>query len=186
MKINRPLRTRRDAFGRKPAVIVWLLLLCFSTWLPAQNTQASPPAQTRLLTARIAYVAHMPDNLDQWLIEDLKAWGKYEITENSQGVDLVIQAKKPQKKPHYVLRNGRVQPRQTKTPPVLSVTVVDWVTGAKLWQANILDETPKKNQSLSAGPEAEIYARHMTPDQIAQRCATLLRIYVQHLQGAGK
>jgi len=175
----------RDRVG-KPATIVWLFLLCFPACLAAQNMQAAHPAPNRLITARIAYVAHMPDNLDQWLIEDLRAWGKYQITENSQGVDLVIRAQKPQEKPHYVFRNGQVQRRPTKKPPVLSVAVVDWVTGAKLWQANILNESPKKNQTPPPGPETKIYARHMTPDQIAQRCATLLRIYVQHLEAAGK
>ncbi|MGH9355364.1 MAG: hypothetical protein ACRD10_04475, partial [Terriglobia bacterium] len=68
----------------------------------------------------------------------------------------------------------------------LSVTAVDWVTGAKLWQANVLDQSPKRNVSFPPGPETDIYARRMKPDQIAQRCATLLRLYVQHLAQAGK
>lgn len=186
MEISRLSGSKNKFFSRKPATIGCLLLLCVPACLRAENAQASPSAQNRLITARIAYVAHMPENLDQWLIEDLKAWGKYQITENSQGVDLVIRAKKPQEKPHYVLRNGRVQPRPEKKPPVLSVTAVDWVTGAKLWQANILNESPKENRSSPPGPETDIYARHMAPDQIAQRCATLLRLYVQHLEQAGK
>ena len=184
MEASHAPHTMNQFFGTL-ATPVCLLLLCFPASLIAESARTSP-APNRLLTARIAYVAPMPDNLDQWLMEDLKAWGKYQITGNPQGVDLMIRAKKPEAEPHYVFRNGRVQPRQTNKPPVLSVTAVDWVTGAKLWQANVLNESPKKNISSPPGPETDIYARHMKPDQIAQRCATLLRLYVQHLAEAGK
>ncbi len=166
------------------------LALVISMGLPAsmqaQSAQTSTPAANRLVTARIAYIAPMPDNLDQWLIEDLKAWGKYKITENPQGVDLVIRAKKSGENRPYVIRNGQVQRRPAKKPQVLAITVVDWVTGAQLWQANIRDESPKKNSRTPPGPETDIYARHMTPDQIAQHCATQLREYVQGLESAGK
>ncbi|MGH9358924.1 MAG: hypothetical protein ACRD22_04275 [Terriglobia bacterium] len=182
MQTGRSSGTYRAAFAVKLAIVVSMLGLPVSA--QAQSAQAS--AANRLLTARIAYVAPMPDNLDQWLIEDLKAWGKYQITGNSQGVDLVIRAKKSKEERHYVIRNGQVQPRPAKKPAVLSIAVVDWVTGAKLWQANILNESPKKNAVPPDGPETDIYARRMTPDQIAQRCATRLREYVEGLEKAEK
>ncbi len=172
----------------KRAAIILAWILCFSSASIVARAQATNAKPNRLVTAKIAYVAPMPDNLDQWLIQDLRAWGQYQISGNSQGVDLVIRAKKPQEKHQYVLRGGMpVEKKQRKTPPVLSITVTDWVTGEKLWQADILDQSPKKNQNPTPGPSTEIYARHMAPDQIAQRCATLLRRYVTELeQTSGK
>lgn len=155
-------------------------VLCVAS---AAYSQTAAPKPNRLVTARLLYVAPMPQNLDQWLIEDLRAWGKYQISANSQGIDLVLRAKAPQKTPRVVFRNGLPQePKQSKTPPVLSITLVDWVTGAKLWQADIVNKNRKRNQNSSPGPDTEIDARHMTPDQIAQRCATLLREYVTQLE----
>ncbi|HEX5484044.1 MAG TPA: hypothetical protein VFZ08_15590 [Terriglobia bacterium] len=155
-------------------------LLCASS---AAYPQATTPKPDRLVTARLLYVAPMPQNIDKWLIEDLRAWGKYQISGNSQGVDLVLRAKARQTTPRVVIRNGvPVQPKPGKTPPVLSIALVDWVTGTKLWQADIMDKNRKRNQNPSPGPDTEIDARHMTPDQIAQRCATLLREYVAQLE----
>ncbi len=169
----------------KRAAMIFALISGFLSASIVARAQAANAKPNRLLTAKIAYVAPMPDNLDQWLIQDLRAWGQYQISGNSQGVDLVIRAKKPQEKPHYVLRGGTVEKKQRKTPPVLSITVTDWVTGAKLWQADVLDAGPKKNQNPAPGPDTVIYARHMTPDQLAQRCATLLRRYVTELEQTG-
>lgn len=156
------------------------VLLCAAT---AAYPQAAAPKPNRLVTARLLYVAPMPRNLDQWLIEDLRAWGKYQVSGNSQGVDLVLRAKARQTTPRVVIRNGvPVEPKPGKTPPVLSITLVDWVTGAKLWQADIMDKNRKRNQNPPPGPDTEIDTRHMTPDQIAQRCATLLREYVTQVE----
>ncbi len=158
------------------ALVLWI------SCAASAGQQSVSQVQNRLLTAKIAYVAHMPDNIDQWLIEDLRAWGKYQVTEDPEGAGLVIRARKPKHKPQYVLRQGQVRQKPLKTPPVLSITVTDWVTGAKLWQADIVNRARKKNSSPSLGPNTVIYAKHMTPDQIAQQCATLLRRYVQELQ----
>ncbi|HLI29665.1 MAG TPA: hypothetical protein VKV79_01035, partial [Terriglobia bacterium] len=68
MRTSRPSGIKSKAFGGKLARIAWLSLLCFPFCLAAQSAQTAPPAPNRLITARIAYVAHMPDNLDQWLI----------------------------------------------------------------------------------------------------------------------
>lgn len=136
-----------------------------------------------LTTAKIIYVEPMPSGLDQWIIQDLRAWGKYQISGSEQGVDLVIRSQKPAKKIHYTRHETPpVLHRQHTVPPVLSVTVVDWVTGAKLWQAQILNVGPKKDQKNVLGPETEIDARHMKPDEIAERCTNLLRRYVESLE----
>lgn len=169
----------------KTGILALALITCCAAPGGAQQPAASALAASavgRLLTAKIIYVAPMPDRLDQWLIEDLRAWGKYKISDNPQGVDLEMRAEKAQTRTHFVMRDGTVQRKQPKTPPVLSVTVVDWVTGAKLWQAKILNAGAKKNQTPPAGPDTEIHARHMTPDQVAQRCVSDLRLYVTRLQ----
>ncbi|MGH9400527.1 MAG: hypothetical protein ACRD2P_00285 [Terriglobia bacterium] len=147
----------------------------------ARPSGASEP--NRLTTAKVIYIEPMPGQLDQWLIQDLRAWGKYQIASSEQGVDLVVRAKKPENKIHFTPHETPpVLHRQRKTPPVLSVTVVDWVTGARMWEADVLNASPKKNQTSEPGPETEIDARHMTPDQIAERCTNLLRRYVEGLE----
>lgn len=139
----------------------------------------------RLATAKVIYVEPMPGGLDQWIIQDLRAWGKYQISGSEQGVDLVVRSQKPEKKIHYTRHETPpVLHRQHATPPVLSVTVVDWVTGAKLWEAQVLNVSPKKDQTPVLGPETEIDARHMKPDEIAERCTDLLRRYVESLQSS--
>ncbi|MGH9328705.1 MAG: hypothetical protein ACRD2B_18715 [Terriglobia bacterium] len=165
--------------------VVSVLFLGYCAFLSAtpQSASSVPNPRTRLLTAKILYVARMPDNLDQWLIADLKTWGRYQITASPQGVDLEIRAKVPARQPRYSVRGGvPVERKQKQRPPVLSITLVDWVTGEKLWQADILNSGLKNNANSPPGPEAKIDARHMTPDQIAQRCATDLRRYVTQLE----
>lgn len=166
-------------------VLVLALFLSCSALLPAapQSASSIPNPRNRLLTAKILYVAPMPENLDQWLIQDLKTWGRYQISADPQGVDLEMRAKAPEKQQRYTVRGGvPVERKQKKAPPVLSITLVDWVTGAKLWQADILNSGLKKNTNPPPGPDTEIDARHMTPDQIAQRCATNLRRYIMQLE----
>lgn len=165
------------------------LMLLAGLILPAglaYGAQAHAASAHRLVTAKSIYVEPMPDHLDQWLIQDLRAWGKYQVSGTRQGVDLVIRSKNPDNKdlfaPHGVVPSIR---RPQKTPPVLSVTIVNWVTGERLWQADILNTGPKKNQSPAPpGPRTEIDARHMKPDQIAERCTNLLRHYVEGLEQA--
>lgn len=148
-----------------------------------QSASSAPNPRSRLLAAKIIYVAPMPENLDQWLIEDLRAWGRYQVSASPQGVDLEMRARTPEKQPRYTVRGGiPVERKPKKAPPVLSISLVDWVTGAKLWQADILNSSRKKNANPPPGPDTEIDARNMTPDQIAQSCATDLRRYVTQLE----
>jgi hypothetical protein len=173
------MRRMASALARGLGFFLLLASVCAS--------QTGPPQPNRLATARVIYVEPMPDQLDQWLIQDLRAWGRYQIASSEQGVDLVISAKKPEKHIHFTKhQTPPILRRQHKTPPVLSVTVVDWVTGARMWQADILNVSPKKNQTPQPGPKTEIYAGHMTPDQIAERCTNLLRRYVKSLEQAPK
>ena len=158
-------------------------LVFLAATFSARPSGASEP--NRLTTAKVIYVEPMPGQLDQWLIQDLRAWGKYQIASSEQGVDLVIRAKKPENKIHFTPHETPpVLHRHRKGPPVLSVTVVDWVTGARMWEADVLNTSTKKNQTPDLGPETEIDARHMTPDQIAERCTNLLRRYVEGLEQA--
>lgn len=152
------------------------MLLC-----QGQNPEAA--AAHRLLTARSIYVEPMPDGLDQWIIQDLKAWGRYQVSPTLEGVDLVIRAKKPNNKVLETEHGILPSIRRPKAPlPVLSLTVVDWVTQARVWQADILNASRKGDGPSASGPRAEIYARHMKPDQIAERATNALRRYVEQLQ----
>lgn len=157
-------------------VLAALSLACFAR--PSRAAEAN-----RLTTAKVIYVEPMPGGLDQWIIQDLRAWGKYQISGSEQGVDLVIRSQKPEKQIHYTRHETPpVLHHQHTAPPVLSITAVDWVTGAKLWQAQILNVSPKKDQKAVVGPDTEIDARHMKPDEIAERATNLLRRYVESLE----
>ncbi|MDE3179076.1 MAG: hypothetical protein KGM47_05385 [Acidobacteriota bacterium] len=168
--------------------IAWLMLagLLISACARAQTEEAAAREHRLLIRAKTLYVEPMPDGLDQWIIQDLRAWGKYQISGSSEGVDLLIRAKKPGAE-HLLHPQGAI-PRvrlPKKSLPVLSVTLVNWVTGERLWQADILDSGPKKNQPPPPpGPRTEIYARHMKPDEIAERCTNALQRYVESIEQA--
>ena len=150
--------------------------------VPAQQT-ATPKPANRLAGGKIIYVEPMPGQLDQWIIQDLRAWGRYEVSGNSEGVDLVLEAEAPPKKPQYTQsEHVPIRHHTNEKPSVLSLTVVNWVTGERLWEAKIVNRRRKKDENLSLGPETEIDARSMKPDQLAERCVTLLREYVAQLE----
>lgn len=146
---------------------------------------ATPKTANKLVSGKIAYVAPMPGQLDQWLIQDLRAWGKYQVSGNSEGVDLVVQAETPPKQVHYTpSEHIPMRPHTHKKPTVLSITVTNWVTGQRLWEARITNHRSKKDDHdhSSPGPETEINARNMKPDQVAERCVRLLREYIDQLE----
>ncbi|MGH9452017.1 MAG: hypothetical protein ACRD11_16015 [Terriglobia bacterium] len=149
------------------------------------RAQTSPAAGARrLVTAKSIYVKPMPDNLDQWIIQDLRAWGKYQVSANSEGVDLVLSARTPENSGLSTPRGvGPRIRRPRKAPSISSLTIVNWVTGARLWQVDILNNGPKKGQPPPpSGPRTQIDARHMKPDELAERCTDLLRRYVDALE----
>jgi len=61
--------------------------------------------------------------------------------------------------------------------------VIDWVTDEPVWQAEVLNRKQKKDEpDPPPGPKTQIFARDLSPDQIAQRVATKLREYVTSLE----
>jgi len=151
----------------------------------AAEAQANQP--NKLVTGKIIYVASMPGDLDRWISEDLNAWRKYRVTANPEGVDLVIRAREPDKETQYKLnRQGLPQPKKERAaPPVLSISVIDWVTNHTLCQVNLTDRKLKKDEPEPvAGPQMSVSVRGLTTDQIAQKFVTKLREYVEGLEKA--
>ena len=128
----------------------------------------------------------MIDGLDRWITENLQAWGKYRVTNDPEGADLIIRAYRPEKEPEYKLRTGGVeQPKKERhpPPPAVQVTVIDWVKNEALWQADIIDKKPKKDEpEPPPGPATEVYARGLKPDELAQKITRKLREYVDGLE----
>ena len=148
-----------------------------------QQTTAKPPS--RLVTAKLICVTPMPNELDQWLLEDLRGWGRYKLTGDPEGADLVLKAYKPEKPPQYVLKKGGVpQPKKERHHAALTITVVDWAANEAVWQADVLDRKPKKEESGAPvnGPEVEIDAHGLKPDELAQKITRKLRDYVEELE----
>ena len=173
-----------------------LVLLLAAVPCGAQQTATKQPNE--LVVGKLIYVAPMPANIDKWVIDFLQRWGKYKVTSNPEGVDLVLKAYKPEKETEWEMRKGIPQPSgsdQGRSPihrkkrediPVVSVNVIDWVTDQPLWHADIIDRNRKKDETEPpAGPHTKIYARDMTPDQIAQRITMKLREYVTELEKGG-
>jgi hypothetical protein len=161
----------------------------------ALGQQAPAEKPNELVVGKLIYVASMPNGLDQWIIDSLRRWGKYKVTSNAEGVDLVIQAVNSQKELRLETRAGTAQPKGADRPhlpgsksksdelPPLSISVTDWVTSQTVWQADILDRKQKKDETApAAGPLTKIYARSMTSDQLAQKVVAKLREYEEGLE----
>lgn len=149
---------------------------------------AAPASTNRLVTGKFIYVEPMPNNLDKWLQEDLRTWGRYRVTSNPEGVDLEISAEIPERRPQYRERHGVPLPKNQskKRPQETSISVTDWTTGAELWSATLLDRNPKANESAPApAATVEIPARDLTPDQLALKITRELEKYVEQLEGSG-
>ncbi len=162
----------------------------------AQEAPSRRPNE--LLVGKLIYVAPMPGGMDGWITDGLRRWGKYQVTGNSEGVDLVLKSYKPEKETEWVKHNGIPVPKgeDRRTPlskkkredlPAVAFSVVDWVSDEPVWQADILDRKQKKDEpDPPAGPHTQIFARDMTPDQIAQRVTMKLREYVTQLEKGGE
>jgi hypothetical protein len=149
----------------------------------AHGQQARAPVTPgRLVSGKLIYVAPMPGELDQWVIQDLRAWGKYDVSGNSEGVDLVLRAQTPPKRLQIYQSEHPPIRRPAAKPSILSLDLVDWVTGQRLWQCKISDRKQKKDTNTSVGPDAVLDARGMKPDQIAERCVRWLGEYVTQLE----
>lgn len=162
-----------------------LLSLCLLV-SPAFGQQKTKEKQSPLVHGKLMYVGRMPENIDSWVVYDLKAWGKYTPTRNPEGVDLTMKAYAPRTRTRYVMRNGVPQP--SKVPEehnhkriIFRIDVADWVTGRLVWQANILDHKPKHDSPTKSGEEVDIDARGLSGEQIAQSITRALRSYVNSL-----
>jgi hypothetical protein len=176
-------------------------LVVVGTCALALGQQAPAQKPNELVAGKLIYVAPMSDGLDQWLIDFLRRWGKYKVTSNPEGVDLVIQADNPEKDLRLETRAGTAEPRGAGRPPLpvpkrkrdelpaISISVIAWVTSQPVWHADIMNRNPKKNEATPpAGPETKIFARGMTSDQLAQKVIAMLRRYEEGLEkpAAGK
>jgi hypothetical protein len=172
------------------AAVTSAIALCLLAMLalgqhPAQEN-SSP-----LIDGKLMYVGRMPANLDSWIVVDLRTWGKYKPTRDSEGVDLVMEAHEPETSVEYQMRRGIPQPKNVEKkhghkPVMFSVIVTDWVTGRPVWQADILDRKPKKgSREMTTGSHSEIYARGLSTQQLAQEILRTLRSYVDHLPSEG-
>ncbi len=171
-----------------------VLLVLLLAALPAAAEQASAKKPSKLVEGKLVYVAPMPGNLDQWILDNLRRWGKYRVTGDPEGVDLVIEVNAPERETQYDMRGGIPRPRrddgksprpgrEPAEPGAISVTVTDWVTRETLWHADLLNRKQKKDEAdPPAGPHAKIFARGLTPDQLALKITTKLREYVSGLE----
>jgi hypothetical protein len=176
----------RNAMGSIYTVFALISLLVAGTGHGQQGGPArGARTPNRLLTAKLMAVTSMPDGVDRWLIEDLRAWGRYRVTTDPEGADLVMRGYDPQKDPQLKLSHGIPQPRREKhqPPPVLSVTVIDWLSNQSLWDVNIMNKKARQGESEpEAGPRTEIDARGLSPAQLAQTITSRLRDYVGQLE----
>ncbi len=156
--------------------------------LAAQETPKAAAANNRLVTGKLMYVGQMPEGLANWIMQDLKDWGRYKPTVNSEGVDLVMKSYTPRKYTQYKEHHGIPMPKEIhrkkghEKPPVATIVVTNWITGDPLWSADIVDRKPKKDEDdAKPGDSVKIYARGMSNEELASRITDALRAYVEHL-----
>ncbi len=89
-------------------------LVACMVWTTTSAQDTAPNKPNRLLTGKLIYVASMPQNLDQWIVEDLRVWGKYKLTGEPEGVDLMIQPEIPERSTELEMRGGVPRPREAK------------------------------------------------------------------------
>jgi hypothetical protein len=162
-----------------------LLSLCLLA-APVAGQQKSQEKQNPLVDGKLIYVGRMPDNIDAWIVNDLSTWGKFKPTRQIEGVDLVMKAYEPETRTQYRMRRGIPQPREVRKDSkrkhvMFSIVVTDWVTGRQVWQADILNRKAKRDAEATPGEDAEISARGLSTQQIAQAITRELRRYVDHL-----
>jgi len=172
----------------------WVGLVVVGICALALGQQAPVEKPNQLVVGKLIYVAPMPDGLDQWIMDFLRRWGKYKVTSDPEGVDLVIQADNPEKKLQLETRAGTAQPRGADRPPspihrkhdelpAASISVIDWVTNQPVWYADILNRKQKSDEAAPpAGPQTKIFARAMTSDQLAQKVVAKVKEYEEALE----
>ena len=144
--------------------------------------------ENELVVGKWIYIEPMPEDYEAWIIEFLRQWGKYKVTGEQEGVDLVWQANIP--RPGYRIRRNRQgipTPREDRPSErgVVSMSVIDWVTGERLWHAVVVRrKKKKKDPDPPNGPRTRIYSRKMSREQLADTLVKTLRSYVEELEGS--
>jgi len=200
--------------------------------LPAAGQQSGAPDRNALLAGKLVYIKPIPsnpnerpygtaargkgsvlDNLDQWIIEDFRVWGRYGRTNNPEGVDLLVEVVVPEQSTDFETRGrpplppgrgggGPVPRRRGRNAdsgeqcprlkpgesPVATINVLDWVTSERVWYAHLIDKKFKRevDAEIPAGPHTDVYVRGLTPDQTAMKLLTRLREYVAQLEKGSK
>lgn len=163
-------------------VLYSLFSLCLLV-TPALGQQKIEGTHNPLINGKLMYVGRMPNNVDKWIIYDLRTWGKYKPTRQIEGVDLVMKAYKPETKTQYEMRRGIPQPKEVRKHPdrrhvMFTIGITNWITGRLVWQAEVLDRKPKRDEDAAPTNDARIRARGLSSQQLAQAITRELRRYV--------
>ena len=166
-------------------VLYSLLSVCLLAAL-VMGQHKTQEEKSPLVVGKLMYVGKMPENLDAWIVHDLSSWGKYKPAREIEGVDLVMKAYEPETRTQYEMRRGIPHPKEVpkdrnRKHVRFSIVVTDWVTGLQVWQADILDRKPKRNAESAPDENAEIGAKGLSTQQIAQAIIRDLRRYADHL-----
>ena len=108
----------------------------------ALGQQAPAEKPNELVVGKLIYVASMPDGLDQWIIDFLRRWGKYKVTSNPEGVDLVIQAANPEKELRLENAGGHRPAARRRPAAIAQLEGKERRTSANLDQRNRLGNQP--------------------------------------------
>ncbi|MEE8176616.1 MAG: hypothetical protein V3T65_01315 [Acidobacteriota bacterium] len=159
-------------------------------FLPPVGVLAQEPAEEQpneLVAGRLIYVNRMPGELDRWIVDFLRRWGKYTVTGDPEGVDLVWDAHRAGTEVRYRLDRRRGLPtperRDDGGKNAISLTITDWVTGEPLWHVALSSKKRKKKDPLPpAGPRTKVITRKLSAEQLADRIVERLREYVKQLE----
>ena len=168
-------------------VVSGTLLLLLSTTSFSQEAAKDPSSE--LVIGRLIYVSPMPGNLDRWIVDFLRRWGKYTVTGDPEGVDLVWDVNRPGTEIMFKKdRRGLPVPkkRDNKVRNSISLTITDWVTGEPLWHVVFSNKKRrKKDPPQPTGPSITVSTRKLSAEQLAERVVRRLRQYVKQLEGGG-
>ena len=159
-------------------------------FLPPVGVLAQEPAEEQpneLVAGRLIYVNRMPGELDRWIVDFLRRWGKYTVTGDPEGVDLVWDAHRAGTEVRYRLDRRRGLPTPERRDDggrnAISLTITDWVAGEPLWHVTLSSKKRKKKDPLPpAGPRTKVFTRKLSAEQLADRIVERLREYVKQLE----
>ena len=173
-----------QSFYCRLLILVGAMLFLTSVSAPAQEPAKEQPNE--LVAGRLIYVNRMPGDLDRWIVDFLRRWGKYTVTRDPEGVDLVWDAERPGREVRFRRdRSGLPVPekRDDDERNAISLTITDWVTGEPLWHVVLSNKKRKKKDPLPpAGPRTKVFTRKKNAKQLADRIVERLREYVKQLE----